>query len=162
MDLKINKWTGKYASIFRVAGKKGDCCTLGQRYPAVLTAPKTGHLTIASNNLWKGNWWKNVKVSTGEWFRIDIWQKKNEKVLTFRKADKFGPNSIFCHAFQGDLMYKVMVDGEERVKPVKIEGQGAKGYKNAQVYLGDPYLPAAGAKVKNLIVGDCVHDVVFY
>ena len=57
-------------------------------------------------------------------------------------------------------MYQVLIDGEERVKPVKITG--AKSYQNAEVYLGDPYYQAAGANVKNLIVGDCVHDVVFY
>ena len=58
-------------------------------------------------------------------------------------------------------MYQVLINGEVKVKPVKITG--AKSYENMKVYLGDPYYPAAGhVKVKNLIAGDCVHDVVFY
>ena len=54
-------------------------------------------------------------------------------------------------------MFQVLVDGEVRVKPVKLTG--AKSYKNAEVYLGDMYYPAAGAKVKNLILGDCDNSV---
>ena len=53
-------------------------------------------------------------------------------------------------------MYQVLVDGEVGLKPVKITG--AKSYQNAEVYLGDPHYPAAEANVKNLHVGDCVHD----
>ena len=54
-------------------------------------------------------------------------------------------------------MYQVLVDGEVRVKPVKITG--AKSYKNAEVYLGDQYYAAAAANVRNLIVGDCANNV---
>ena len=73
MDLKINTWVaGKYASIFRVAGKIGNRpIKLGQRYPAVWTSPQAGHLHIASNYGANANWWTEVKVPTGEWFKID-------------------------------------------------------------------------------------------
>ena len=88
MDLKINSWnTGSYASIFRVAGTKGNCCKLGQRYPALWTAPKKGHIHIAANHGTNGNWWKNVKVVTGKWFKVDISQKENEEV--FLQLSKF-------------------------------------------------------------------------
>ena len=87
MDIKINNWTkGRYSSIFRVAGKKGNTGALGQRYPAIWALPTAGQIHIASNNGANTNWWKNVKVPTGKWFRIDIWQKKNDKVFTFGNA----------------------------------------------------------------------------
>ena len=88
MDLKINSWnSGSYESIFRVAGTKGNCCKLGQRYPALWTAPKKGHIHIAANHGTNGNWWKNVKVVSGKWFRVDISQKENEEV--FLQVSKF-------------------------------------------------------------------------
>ena len=54
-------------------------------------------------------------------------------------------------------MYQVLIDGKVRVKPLEITG--AKSYENVEVYAGDKSYPAAGADIKNLVVGDCVYDV---
>ena len=39
LQVKINSWTDELGSIFRIAGKAGDCCEVGQRYPAIFTIP---------------------------------------------------------------------------------------------------------------------------
>ena len=54
-------------------------------------------------------------------------------------------------------MYQVLIDGKVRVKPLEITG--AKSYENVKVYAGDKYYSAAGADIKNLVVGDCVYEM---
>ena len=50
-------------------------------------------------------------------------------------------------------MYGIKIDGKEKVAPIKMGNP--KSYENAKVYLADDNYPAAKAKVRNLIIGDC-------
>ena len=80
----MNKWTRGHDSIFRVSGLDGNCCKIGQRFPAILTQIHSTDLHFVTGITTKtgdvGNFHKDVKVPTGKWFKIEISQMKNSLV----------------------------------------------------------------------------------
>ena len=134
LQVKVNSWTNELGSVFRIAGREGDCCELGQRYPAIFTLPastNTIQITSAIGN--NGNEHHDLVVPRGQWFKITISQRKD------------------------GLLHKFMVaiDGVHGGEFFEILNSYPQTYENVSVYAGDQYHAPADAEIRMLKL-ECV------
>ena len=86
-ELFINSYTGGdldrngYANIFHITATGGECCAVGDRYPAFLIN-KRGFIHFATQIGDKGNaYWDSPNLPPGVWYGIEAEQSfKNGKV----------------------------------------------------------------------------------
>ena len=50
-DLKVNSWPSNYGQIFRFSSLTGDCCSIGQRIPAMWTQIGSKDLLLLTTNI---------------------------------------------------------------------------------------------------------------
>ena len=76
VDLSMDSWDNGSLLLFR-AKTDGDCCSVGQRVPAIWT--QEGHWLLVATNIGQdGNSETRVEVPDKEgWFNLEVSQKSN-------------------------------------------------------------------------------------
>jgi len=118
-----------WASILHFTATGKDCCSLGDRVPALFSNNKQNYLAFMSNVDNNGNFWKATpagSVPTNTWSKIKIEQK-----------------------FEGfQWRYTVQVEGVGTL--INVINKKPKIWQNVAVYAGDPFYPATHATIRNL------------
>ena len=128
-QVKVFSWIDEIGSIFRIAGKEGNCCELGQRYPAIFTLPgSTNTIQITSGIGNNGNEHHDLVVPRGQWFQITISQRRDGLLYNF----------------------KVAIDGAHGGEFFEISNSNPQKYENVAVYAGDLYHMPADAEIRML------------
>ena len=84
-DISMELWiesfnTNSYTELLRFTATNKDCCSAGDRIPAIL-AHKSGIIHVTSQVGTNGNAYKNFNIKTKTWTKVEIKQyKENGKV----------------------------------------------------------------------------------
>ena len=118
--LPINDWM----NIFHFTGTTKDCCSIGDRIPA-LFINRAGffHFCTAMNN--NGNYCKNINFELGKTYHVIIQQSKS--------GNKF--------------WYEILINDESKMK---IEKPNPKTFSTVHLYTSDPWFDSFTSNFGNV------------
>jgi len=132
LDVKLAKKTGGWTSILH-ATNRHNCCSRGDRIPAIFVFSNSYRLHMTTQLGWSGNsGYNNIFLKQNQYTNMVMQQIKDNN---------------------GAYRYQIITDGTTRYN---VTQSRPSTYTNVKYYLSDPWHNTADAKAKNIVIENLV------